>query len=127
VTVEDCGKVTRQLQFALRGRWRRVPPARRCRRRVLTAAPAGTQRDCERFVGFVVDITLEAPIGAAAQGQVETAFAGSFVARWSARQARRPQPAGGSSGRDEPPVKPESEGEPQAGAGAAAGAGVHAG
>ncbi|MCX8519962.1 MAG: ribosome maturation factor RimP, partial [Rhodoferax sp.] len=68
VTVEDCEKVTRQLQFALEVD---VVEYRR-----LEVSSPGIDRplrhvaDFERFVGQVIDITLQAPLGAAANGQV---------------------------------------------------------
>ena len=68
VTVEDCEKVTRQLQFALE--------VDGIDYRRLEVSSPGIDRplrhlaDFERFVGQVVDVTLKAPIGAAATGQV---------------------------------------------------------
>ncbi len=99
VTVEDCEKITRQLQFALEVE--NVEYAR------LEVSSPGIDRllrsdaDFERFAGEVIDITLKAPIGAAAQGQVnanrkkfrgqlERVQGGGWQIVWS----------------DEPPVKP---------------------
>ena len=68
VTVEDCEKVTRQLQFALE-----VEAVDYKRLEVSSPGidrPLRTERDFERFAGEVIDITLKAPIGAAGQGQV---------------------------------------------------------
>jgi len=68
VTVEDCEKVTRQLQFALE-----VEAVEYKRLEVSSPGidrPLRTQQDFERFAGQVVDITLKAPMGAAAGGQV---------------------------------------------------------
>jgi ribosome maturation factor RimP len=68
VTVEDCEKVTRQLQFTLE-----VDNIEYARLEVSSPGidrPLRHQQDFERFVGHVVDITLKAPIGAAAAGQV---------------------------------------------------------
>lgn len=68
VTVEDCEKVTRQLQFALEVdaiEYRRLEVSSPGIDRPLRHA-----QDFERFVGHVIDITLKAPIGAAAAGQV---------------------------------------------------------
>ncbi len=68
VTVEDCEKVTRQLQFALE-----VDNIEYARLEVSSPGidrPLRHQRDFERFVGHVVDITLKAPMGEAAAGQV---------------------------------------------------------
>jgi ribosome maturation factor RimP len=68
VTVEDCEKVTRQLQFALE--------VEQVEYRRLEVSSPGIDRplrhvqDFERFVGQVIDLTLKAPMGAAAAGQV---------------------------------------------------------
>ena len=69
VTVEDCEKVTRQLQFALE--------VDNVEYRRLEVSSPGIDRplrhaaDFERFLGQVIDITLKAPLGAAAAaGQV---------------------------------------------------------
>jgi ribosome maturation factor RimP len=64
VTVEDCEKVTRQLQFALE-----VDAVDYKRLEVSSPGidrPLRHQQDFERFAGHVVDITLRAPLGAAA-------------------------------------------------------------
>lgn len=66
VTVEDCEKVTRQLQFALE-----VDGVDYKRLEVSSPGidrPLRGEKDFERFVGEVVDITLKAPIGAVGQG-----------------------------------------------------------
>jgi ribosome maturation factor RimP len=68
VTVEDCEKVTRQLQFALE-----VEAIDYKRLEVSSPGidrPLRHERDFERFAGEQVDITLKAPMGAAAGGQV---------------------------------------------------------
>lgn len=68
VTVEDCEKVTRQLQFALE-----VDGIDYKRLEVSSPGidrPLRNAQDFERFVGEVIDITLKAPMGAAAGGQV---------------------------------------------------------
>lgn len=68
ITVEDCEKVTRQLQFALEVdaiEYRRLEVSSPGIDRLLRG-----ERDFERFQGSEVDITLKAPVGAAAQGQV---------------------------------------------------------
>lgn len=68
VTVEDCEKVTRQLLFALE-----VEAVEYKRLEVSSPGidrPLRGEKDFERFAGEVIDITLKAPIGAAAQGQV---------------------------------------------------------
>ena len=68
VTVEDCEKVTRQLQFALE-----VDQIEYSRLEVSSPGidrPLRNDQDFERFVGQTIDVTLKAPIGAAAGGQV---------------------------------------------------------
>jgi ribosome maturation factor RimP len=61
ITVEDCEKVTRQLQFALE-----VDGVEYRRLEVSSPGidrPLRHERDFERFVGVLVDITLKAPVG----------------------------------------------------------------
>lgn len=68
VTVEDCEKVTRQLQFALE-----VDGIEYRRLEVSSPGidrPLRSLQDFERFVGQVIDITLKAPMGVAAAAQV---------------------------------------------------------
>ena len=68
ITVEDCEKVTRQLQFALE-----VEGTEYARLEVSSPGldrPLRSEKDFERFAGQEVDITLKAPMGAAAAGQV---------------------------------------------------------
>ena len=68
VTVEDCEKVTRQLQFALEVEaveYRRLEVSSPGIDRLLRG-----ERDFERFVGSQVDVTLKEAVGSAAQGQV---------------------------------------------------------
>ena len=68
VTVEDCEKVTRQLQFTLE-----VEGTAYSRLEVSSPGidrPLRHEADFERFAGQVVDITLREPIGAAAGGLV---------------------------------------------------------
>lgn len=99
VTVEDCEKVTRQLQFALE-----VDGVEYKRLEVSSPGidrPLRHEQDFVRFEGSVIDITLKAPMGAAAAGQVsanrkkfrgtlERAESGGWQIVW----------------RDEPAVKP---------------------
>ncbi len=99
VTVEDCEKVTRQLQFALE-----VDGVDYKRLEVSSPGidrPLRHEQDFVRFEGSVIDITLKAPMGAAAAGQVsanrkkfrgtlERAESGGWQIVW----------------RDEPAVKP---------------------
>jgi len=68
VTVEDCEKVTRQLQYALE-----VENIDYKRLEVSSPGidrPLRHEKDFERFVGQVIDITLKQPMGSAASGQV---------------------------------------------------------
>ena len=68
ITVEDCEKVTRQLLFALE-----VDGVDYKRLEVSSPGidrPLRHEKDFERFVGQEIDVTLKAPIGAAAAGQV---------------------------------------------------------
>ena len=68
ITVEDCEKVNRQLQFALE-----VDGIEYKRLEISSPGidrPLRHVHDFERFVGHVIDITLKAPMGASAQGQV---------------------------------------------------------
>ena len=65
VTVEDCEKVTRQLQFALE-----VDGVEYKRLEVSSPGidrPLRQEKDFVRFAGSVIDITLKAPIGAIGQ------------------------------------------------------------
>jgi ribosome maturation factor RimP len=103
ITVEDCEKVTRQLQFALE-----VDAIEYSRLEVSSPGidrPLRHQQDFERFVGHVIDLTLKAPMGAAAGGQVSASrkkFRGTL---------ERVQVEGEAAGwqivwSDEPVVKP---------------------
>jgi ribosome maturation factor RimP len=68
VTVEDCEKVTRQLQYALE-----VDEVDYTRLEVSSPGidrPLRHDQDFGRFVGHVVDVTLKMPLGSAAAGQV---------------------------------------------------------
>ena len=68
INVEDCEKVNRQLQFALE-----VDGVEYKRLEISSPGidrPLRHVQDYERFVGRIVDITLKAPIGVAAAGQV---------------------------------------------------------
>lgn len=100
ITVEDCEKVTRQLQFALE-----VDGVEYKRLEVSSPGidrPLRHEQDFQRFAGEVIDITLKAPLGAAAadgqvnanrkkfRGKLERAETGGWQIVWS----------------DEPPVKP---------------------
>ena len=105
INAEDCEKVTRQLQFVLE-----VEGAEYSRLEVSSPGidrPLRNEKDFERFVGELIDITLKAPIGV-------TASAGSTVSA-SRKKFRgtleRGEPVGGHPGwqivwSDEPAVKP---------------------
>lgn len=103
VTVEDCEKVTRQLQFALE-----VEDADYRRLEVSSPGldrPLRHEKDFVRFAGEIIDITLKAPMGAAGAGLVNVnrkKFRGTL---------ERVESAEGPAGwqivwRDEPKVKP---------------------
>ncbi len=99
VNVEDCEKVTRQLQYALE-----VEGADYTRLEVSSPGldrPLRDERDLGRFAGEMVDITLRAPIGAAGAGQVavnrkkfrgrlERAKGGGWQVSWSDEPESRP-------------------------------------
>ena len=99
VNVEDCEKVTRQLVFALE-----VEEIEYKRLEVSSPGidrPLRGQKDFERFAGQVIDVTLKAPMGAAAAGQVaanrkkfrgtlERAEAGGWQIVWSDEPAVKP-------------------------------------
>jgi ribosome maturation factor RimP len=68
VNVEDCEKVTRQLQYALE-----VEAIDYKRLEVSSPGldrPLRKEQDFERFAGEMVDVTLKAPVGAAGAGVV---------------------------------------------------------
>jgi ribosome maturation factor RimP len=68
VNVEDCERVTRQLQYTLE-----VEEVDYKRLEVSSPGidrPLRGERDFQRFAGEQVDLTLKAPMGAAAAGQV---------------------------------------------------------
>ncbi|GKT24721.1 ribosome maturation factor RimP [Acidovorax sp. SUPP3334] len=99
ITVEDCEKVTRQLQFALE-----VDGAEYKRLEVSSPGidrPLRHEQDFIRFAGHMVDLTLKAPIGEAGGGQVN-------ANRKKFRGTLERTEAGGWQvvWREEPPVKP---------------------
>lgn len=99
INVEDCEKVTRQLQFALE-----VDEVDYRRLEVSSPGidrPLRHEKDLERFVGELIDITLRAPMGAAAAGQVS-------ASRKKFRGTLERAESGGWQivWRDEPIVKP---------------------
>jgi ribosome maturation factor RimP len=100
VQVEDCEKVTRQLQYALE-----VDGVEYRRLEVSSPGidrPLRGESDFQRFTGQVIDLTLRQPMGAAAQGMVSAQRkkfrgllqAGSEPGHWQI------------SWRDEPATKP---------------------
>ena len=100
ITVEDCEKVNRQLQFALEVEgldYRRLEISSPGIDRPLRHA-----QDFERFVGHVIDITLKAPLGAAASGLVS-----ALRKKFRGTLERTEQGTGWQiTWRDEPQVKP---------------------
>lgn len=90
ITVEDCEKVTRQLQFGLE-----VEGADYRRLEVSSPGidrPLRKEADFERFAGQLVDLTLKAPLGAAASGAV-AANRKKFRGRLERAAAEPGQPA----------------------------------
>lgn len=99
VTVEDCEKVTRQLQFALE-----VDGVDYARLEVSSPGidrPLRHEQDFVRFAGSEIDITLKEPIGAAGggvvnanrkkfRGTLERAETGGWQIVWSDEPARKP-------------------------------------
>lgn len=99
ITVDDCEAVTRQLQFALEVEgvdYKRLEVSSPGIDRLLRS-----EADLERFAGEVIDITLKAPLGATAQGQVAAnrkkfrgqlarGDAGSWQISWSDAPAPKP-------------------------------------
>jgi ribosome maturation factor RimP len=66
INAEDCEKVTRQLVFVLE-----VEGTSYSRLEVSSPGidrPLRTEKDFERFTGELIDLTLKAPVGAAAAG-----------------------------------------------------------
>jgi ribosome maturation factor RimP len=128
VTVEDCEKVTRQLQFALE-----VDGVEYRRLEVSSPGidrPLRSEQDFERFAGSLVDITLKAPIGkelgAIAGGLISAnrkKFRGTLerVGRGRRPGALADRLAGRTCGQTGP------AGQRQACAGAVAGTGIYAG
>jgi ribosome maturation factor RimP len=107
VTVEDCEKVTRQLQFAIE--------VEQIEYRRLEVSSPGIDRplrhlqDFERFVGHVIDVTLKQPMGAAAAGQVHAnrkKFRGVLERAEAVAALPEAEAAWQIVWRDEPVVKP---------------------
>ncbi|MCZ2407222.1 MAG: ribosome maturation factor RimP [Burkholderiales bacterium] len=99
VTVEDCEKVTRQLQFALE-----VDAVDYVRLEVSSPGidrPLRGELDFVRFAGEVIDIVLKEPIGAAAAGQVA-----ANRKKFRGELSRSPEGGWQIVWSDEPPPKP---------------------
>ena len=100
INAEDCEKVTRQLVFVLE-----VEGAVYSRLEVSSPGidrPLTTEKDFERFVGELIDLTLKAPVGVAAAGSTVSANQKKF--RGTLEKA---EPAGWQVvWSDEPEVKP---------------------
>ena len=99
VNVEDCELVTRQLQYTLE-----VEEVDYKRLEVSSPGidrPLRNEQDFERYAGEVVDITLKAPMGAAAAGQVapnRRKFRGTLEkadAGWQLTWSDEPEPKPG--------------------------------
>jgi ribosome maturation factor RimP len=99
VNVEDCERVTRQLQYTLE-----VENVDYKRLEVSSPGidrPLRNEQDFERYAGEVVDITLKAPMGAAAAGQVAAnrrKFRGTLEkaeAGWQITWSDEPEPKPG--------------------------------
>ena len=107
VAVEDCERVTRQLQFALE-----VEAVDYKRLEVSSPGidrPLRNAQDFERFVGEVIDITLRLAVGSAVASS--TQGAGQIGVRANRKKFRgtleKPQAAGWQIvWSDEPPPKP---------------------
>lgn len=100
INAEDCEKITRQLQFVLE-----VEGAAYSRLEVSSPGidrPLRSEKDFERFAGELIDLTLKAPIGAAAaagsgvsasrkkfRGTLERAASGWQIV-WSEEPAVKP-------------------------------------
>jgi ribosome maturation factor RimP len=114
VTVEDCEKVNRQLQFALE-----VDGVEYKRLEVSSPGidrPLRHDQDFERFVGSVIDVTLRVPIGAIGQEASISANRKKFRGTLEHAPVPAPVESGGEAAsparhwqivwRDEPNVKP---------------------
>ena len=99
INVEDCERVTRQLQYTME-----VEEVDYKRLEVSSPGidrPLRGEKDFERFAGEVVDLTLKAPMGAAAAGQVAASrrkFRGTLKkgeAGWQITWSDEPEPRPG--------------------------------
>ena len=105
INAEDCEKVTRQLQFVLE-----VEGAEYSRLEVSSPGidrPLRHEKDFERFVGELIDITLKAPIGAvAAAGSTISASRKKFRGTLEVAEPAGDKAAWQIVWSDEPAVKP---------------------
>ena len=105
INAEDCEKVTRQLQFVLE-----VEGAAYARLEVSSPGidrPLRNEKDFERFAGALIDITLKAPIGAAASaGSTVSASRKKFRGTLERVLSVAGQPGWQIVWSDEPAVKP---------------------
>ncbi len=102
INAEDCEKVTRQLVFVLE-----VEGASYSRLEVSSPGidrPLRTEQDFERFVGELIDLTLKAPVGAAAAGSTVSANQKKF--RGTLEKAETLEGGWQIVWSDEPEVKP---------------------
>ena len=113
VNVEDCERVTRQLQYTLE-----VEEVDYKRLEVSSPGidrPLRGEKDFQRFTGEVIDLTLKAPMGAAAAGQVPAnrrKFRGTLEqapggAGWQVAWSDEPEPVPGkrvSKKKEVPPL-----------------------
>ena len=100
INAEDCEKVTRQLLFVLE-----VEGAAYSRLEVSSPGidrPLKTEKDFERFVGELIDLTLKAPVGVAAAGSTVSANQKKFRGTLEKAEAAGWQVVWS----DEPEVKP---------------------
>ena len=101
LTVEDCEKVTRQLQYALEVgtiEYKRLEVSSPGIDRLLR-----NELDLARFLGETIDITLKVPMGSAAQGLVSASRKkfrgelrqGDVPGQWQIAWVDAPEPAKG--------------------------------
>ena len=105
INAEDCEKVTLQLQFVLE-----VEGAAYARLEVSSPGidrPLRNEKDFERFAGALIDITLKAPIGAAASaGSTVSASRKKFRGTLERVLSTAGQPGWQIVWSDDPAVKP---------------------
>ena len=102
INAEDCEKVTRQLVFVLE-----VEGASYSRLEVSSPGidrPLKCEKDFERFVGELLDLTLKAPVGVAAAGTTISANQKKF--RGTLEKAEKLEGGWQIVWSDEPEVKP---------------------